>query len=372
MTSTRYPNRVATLVTLDGPDFPAMVDPTNRWNGWLSPCFDLTTVRKLAKFLDQQAEEFGRDCVDTVHIVEGGTNPDGTPRAIVTKVSWQYLPDSGPEECTDIIEPDEDGLYGIGGWEWCWYAASWWCVDCDDGTDWHETHCSGCGQLREDCEMPADEKAEQYAANQAAEQQAAARAAKPEPAGDIDTRVCIDTDVISAPARVTPPATRNSYVSPRFTLDAARQLAADTARLNEQYGAGTFDTVHVIDGGLGGDALAVVMLVGWQHYDERDPERTVEIIARDADGLYAIGGGSGWTWCIETWSCDCGAFPEAHEAQCPKCGAEQHPEPVERCKNGHAYDEANTYRHKSRRTCRTCRRERDRARRAERRTSAAA
>ncbi|MEU7093000.1 hypothetical protein [Kitasatospora aureofaciens] len=367
------PNRIATRVTLDGPNFPAMVDLTNRWNGWLSPYFDLDTVRELAKFFDEQAEEYGRDAVDTVHVIDGGTNLDGTPRAVVAKVSWMYVPDEGPVECTEIIEPDANGLYGVGGWEWTWYAASWWCVDCDGGTDWHETHCEGCGQLRADCEIPGDEKAEQYAAKQAAEGAAAPSAATvSQPAGDVDTRVCIDTDVLTAPARVNPADTDYGYVKPRFTLDAVRQLAADTAALNEQYGAGTFDTVHVIDGGLGDEALAVVVVVGWQHLDPHCPEQTATIVGRDSDGLYAVGTGLGWTWCIETWECGCGAFPQAHHAECPKCGTARQPEPVDRCKKGHAFDEANTYRHKGRRTCRACRRDRDRARRAARRVSAAA
>ncbi|MFF2612351.1 hypothetical protein [Kitasatospora sp. NPDC058046] len=368
-------NRIWTRVTLDGPDYRAKVDPTNRWNGWLSPYFTLDTVRELAKWFDQQAEEYGLDAVDTIHVIDGGTTEDGSPRVVVAKVSWMYIGDEGPEECTEIIEPTSEGLYGIGGWEWCWYEKSWWCVDCDGGTDWHETHCDECGQHRRDCEMPADDKAQQYQAKQAAEQAAkealeeAARKAVEQAAATapIRTRVCIDTDVVTAEAVVDPGYRRNGYVHPRFTLDASRKLSADLAALNEQYGAGTFDTVHVLDEG----DQAVVMVVGWQHLDPARPERFVEIVARDEDGLYAIGGG-GWTWCIETRECPCGAFPEHHETECPKCGAPRPDGKRTHCSKGHHLDTANTYEHKGRRTCRACRRERDRVRRAAKRPATSA
>ncbi|MFD3455807.1 hypothetical protein ACFWVC_26965 [Streptomyces sp. NPDC058691] len=137
--------RIQTRVCIDdflGP-FDAKVDPTNRWNGFLSPFFTLDTARQLAARTQQLADESGHDSVDTIHVIDGGTRA-GEPRAVVVHVSWQWH-----EENTgvSIIEPNSEGLYGIGGWSWCWDFASWVCT-CGTHTDWHELQCEDCGLPR--------------------------------------------------------------------------------------------------------------------------------------------------------------------------------------------------------------------------------
>ncbi|PWI20545.1 hypothetical protein DI272_18855 [Streptomyces sp. Act143] len=127
----------------------AKVDPHNLWNGFVSPRFTLDAARELADQTQRCAEEYGADGMDTVHVIDIGAKGRGDkPLAVVLKISWMYLEDEGARQVTHIIEPDDDGRYSIGGWEWCWSYASWWCL-CSEGHDWHVPQCEGCGMTRE-------------------------------------------------------------------------------------------------------------------------------------------------------------------------------------------------------------------------------
>ncbi|MFB7341275.1 hypothetical protein ACFCZ6_14555 [Streptomyces hydrogenans] len=143
---------VRTRVTVGGtPDYEAVVDPSHRWNGWVSPYFTLDTVRQLAAETIDTADAHGYTDAETIHVIDGGTDSDGEPRAVVLHIRWIYLDDQGPEKVTSVIDPrEEDGLYCIGGWEWAWSLTTW---DCTCGSSWyhHETTCQGCGG-----ERPAD------------------------------------------------------------------------------------------------------------------------------------------------------------------------------------------------------------------------
>ncbi|MEV6782703.1 hypothetical protein [Streptomyces sp. NPDC051098] len=109
-------------VTVTGEQvYPAMVDVTSRWNGWLSPSFTLATVRQLAADTQTMADESGHDCMDTLHVIDGGTDAEDQPRAVVVHVRWQYLHE-GSDTAATIVKPDASGRYGIGGWEWTWQA----------------------------------------------------------------------------------------------------------------------------------------------------------------------------------------------------------------------------------------------------------
>lgn len=148
---------VDTRVCIDdtlGP-FDAKVDPAHLWNGWVIPHFPLDAVRALAEQTQRLAEEYGAESTETVHVLDvGGKDRDGNPMVVVCKVAWQYF-DEGGEYATDIIEPGEDGLYSIGGGEWTWHYASWWCL-CTEGHDWHVPHCEGCGMTREQSQALKD------------------------------------------------------------------------------------------------------------------------------------------------------------------------------------------------------------------------
>ncbi|MEJ8640218.1 hypothetical protein [Streptomyces sp. MS2.AVA.5] len=101
--------------------YPAMVDVTSRWNGFLSPSFTLATVRQLAADTQTMADEYGYGDMDTVHVIDGGTNAEGQPRAVVIHVRWQYLGE-GSDTAANIVKPNASGRYPIGGWEWTWQA----------------------------------------------------------------------------------------------------------------------------------------------------------------------------------------------------------------------------------------------------------
>ncbi|MFD9047767.1 hypothetical protein [Streptomyces zaomyceticus] len=149
------PGSVLTRVTIDGtPDYEAVVDPTNRWNGFVSPYFTLDTVRQLAAETVEWADESDYDCSDTIHVIDGGTDIDGAPRVVVLHIHWTYFQDEGPEQVTSIISPREDGLYCIGGWEWTWSITTWECA-CTRW-DYHETdRCPNCGDERPSAELTA-------------------------------------------------------------------------------------------------------------------------------------------------------------------------------------------------------------------------
>lgn len=105
---------IDTWVTLDGEYiYPARLDRSNRWNGWLSPGLTLDVVRQLAAHTEEAAEAYGHECVDQIVVI------DGEPEPVVLHIRWQYLPECGPSAAT-VVTPDEDGLYWIGGSEWTW------------------------------------------------------------------------------------------------------------------------------------------------------------------------------------------------------------------------------------------------------------
>lgn len=127
----------------------AKVDPHNLWNGFVSPRFTLDAARELAAQTQREVEEYGADGMDTVHVIDvGGKGREGKPLVVVLKISWMYLEDEGARQVTHIIEPDDDGRYSIGGWEWCWSYAAWWCT-CSTDHDWHVPHCEDCGMTRD-------------------------------------------------------------------------------------------------------------------------------------------------------------------------------------------------------------------------------
>ncbi|MFF4292118.1 hypothetical protein ACFY0N_00510 [Streptomyces vinaceus] len=179
------------------------LDPSNRWNGWLSPHFTLANARKLSAQTLDAFDDYGMDVdtihvidgradsAETVHVIEGGMR-DGEPlgvavrinwralargeedavstgkanakdrrkaaggrkpggrgarQAVVIHVRWQWFGEEGGSSVT-VERPGKDGLYSIGGWEWTWHFASWWCV-CGQAQDWHELECENCGLTRE-------------------------------------------------------------------------------------------------------------------------------------------------------------------------------------------------------------------------------
>jgi hypothetical protein len=114
--------------------YEALVDESDRWNGWLSPRFTLEVVKKMAADMQVYLKRHGYSDQEQLVVVEapGYTGlyegmdedeHDDVPAAVVMKISWLYAFDE-PKTCTQIITPDKDGLYSVGAWEWCWHEVS--------------------------------------------------------------------------------------------------------------------------------------------------------------------------------------------------------------------------------------------------------
>ncbi|MES9504058.1 hypothetical protein ABWI13_28835 [Streptomyces koyangensis] len=109
------------FVSLGGPAFPARFDPRRRWKGSENPYFTLCTVRDVAAFLAESARHEGRYGLDdTVHVVDDAPDGLGGRGPMVVHIRWPYLGEPGSVS----IIPNVDGWYGVGGFEWCWYAVS--------------------------------------------------------------------------------------------------------------------------------------------------------------------------------------------------------------------------------------------------------
>ncbi|WP_329212029.1 hypothetical protein [Streptomyces sp. NBC_01708] len=205
----RTDNMIRTRVCIDdmlGP-FDCKLDPSNRWNGWMSPHFTLDTVRELSHQTLRMADEYGYDCTDTIHVIDGredsrdtvhiierGPSPNseghempaiavrirwsnvtrdavaattigratpndrkaarrskatgrGAQRSVVIHIRWQWIDEDSDTAAT--AEPrGKDGLYAVGGWEWTWHYATWWCP-CGADMDWHLAECTNCHLTRD-------------------------------------------------------------------------------------------------------------------------------------------------------------------------------------------------------------------------------
>mgnify|MGYP001109713072 CR=1 FL=1 len=132
------------LVTVDGAgQFPAWVNPRERWNGWLVPRFTKATADQLMAWLNAEHEQVGK----------------GSDRAEWDGEVWVHhspMYEDDPGYRPERLQPgQQDGRYPIGGYSWCW---------CYVGPD----------QLR--VPVPPAGDREQYAANFAAWLGAAAQA----------------------------------------------------------------------------------------------------------------------------------------------------------------------------------------------------
>lgn len=112
----------------DSPLFEATADLGDKWNGSLRPRFTLDQVREVAKYTQAMNREHGVDW-ETVHVVEQRTAnrfaEEGAPSvetsALVLWVSWEFkLNSEGPSKWVTVVDPDQDGLYDIGGGSWAW------------------------------------------------------------------------------------------------------------------------------------------------------------------------------------------------------------------------------------------------------------
>lgn len=106
------------------PVWPAVIAAAERSNGFLIPLFTRTVAEQMREHFDQEKAELSRTApwamVDTLRW-------DGD---VLIEVSgqWTTAGDDLDEDGADppakqFVEPDERGLYAIGGTEWTWSEA---------------------------------------------------------------------------------------------------------------------------------------------------------------------------------------------------------------------------------------------------------
>lgn len=100
--------------------YPALVDPADQRDGYVRPWFDLHTVRRIAADTRRDAAKYGHGSIDTVHVLDGKV--DRTRHAVVMVVCWMYLAGEKREQAVEVLQPNADGRYAIGGHDWQWYA----------------------------------------------------------------------------------------------------------------------------------------------------------------------------------------------------------------------------------------------------------
>ncbi|MDH6189153.1 hypothetical protein M2168_002185 [Streptomyces sp. CZ24] len=100
--------------------YPALIDPDERRDGFVKPWFDLETVRRIAADTKVHAAKYGRDSVDTVHVLVRDDD-EGVSHVDVLAICWMNLHDLDVADAVEIVKPNAEGRYAIGGFDWCWY-----------------------------------------------------------------------------------------------------------------------------------------------------------------------------------------------------------------------------------------------------------
>jgi hypothetical protein len=100
--------------------YPALVDPADQRDGYVKPWFDLPTVRRIAADTQRDAHQHGHGSIDTVHVLTGKV--DRTRHTVVLAISWMWIGGDKRNQAVEVLHPNADGRYAVGGHDWCWYA----------------------------------------------------------------------------------------------------------------------------------------------------------------------------------------------------------------------------------------------------------
>ncbi len=95
----------------------------------------------------------------------------------------------------------------------------------------------------------------------------------------------------------------NGFLSPRFTLETVKQIAADCQKGIEEFGRDSQDEILVLEAPELNEAddegeerkAAVVLHIRWSYIHSDGPATCATVIAPGEDGRYAIGAWE-WTW----------------------------------------------------------------------------
>lgn len=101
----------------------------------------------------------------------------------------------------------------------------------------------------------------------------------------------------------------DGWVKPYFDLDTVRKLAANTQSAAAEFGHGSIDTVHVVDGDANGNPPALVVVVTWMDVDSKGIDEATTIVEPirhpehdgqdddedDGERLWPVGGFR-WRW----------------------------------------------------------------------------
>jgi hypothetical protein len=112
---------IEVLVSCNDRDrYPAWADPADHRDGYVRPWFDLETVQRIADDTQAEAARVGHGSADTVHVIAGTV--DGAEHAVVLNICWMYLGGERHQKAVEVVQPDTEGRFAIGGFEWCWYV----------------------------------------------------------------------------------------------------------------------------------------------------------------------------------------------------------------------------------------------------------
>src|SRR3954451_18972295 len=113
--------------------FPAWVRFGERWNGWACPAFDRAVVEEIIEAQNVMIER-GQSQVDELRWDEQDTqvllkisdtyNSEGDDLYPMGGERWVRGRNRTGTPAVERIEPDAEGRYGIGSYEWCWEIIS--------------------------------------------------------------------------------------------------------------------------------------------------------------------------------------------------------------------------------------------------------
>jgi len=108
-----------TVILSDAPDahYPALVDLSDRWNGWLNPAFDRATADRVMSAVNAA---IALRTAAGEHVDDATVAFDPARQAFV--LHSPVWPDE-PSVCVPVVDAAGVPRWYLGGWSWSWTAA---------------------------------------------------------------------------------------------------------------------------------------------------------------------------------------------------------------------------------------------------------